>query len=393
MNNVTLTRKELHHLVWSEPLKVLSKKYEISDNGLRKMCQRMMVPIPNSGHWARLPVNRMPPLKLSQRYSGKDTVTLLFRNTKKINEQAEQRLAVKEIEEDIRSNHVVRVFDTLIDPDELIVASKNVLNEKDGKCHKYVGVVTSEQVALDICVSPENVLRALCFMDALIKALMARGHDVRISSQETFAVVAGEEIKIFFREKLQRVEIGGGSYSYTRLGASGEVCFKARIKMNDRVWQDGKETLEEQLPAILARLEYEGKRLAEESDRNEAEHKKRRQKEKRERAVAEKKEKELKKFQGMLDQSERWKKANDLRAYIYAREQYAIANNLMTEEFVCWLVWAREKADWYDPFINKKDASIAYVDWEATETEENNDSEENSSFYEIKNWWQKNFYR
>ncbi len=38
MNSIKLTRKELYDLVWSAPFTTLSKKYLISDVGLRKMC-------------------------------------------------------------------------------------------------------------------------------------------------------------------------------------------------------------------------------------------------------------------------------------------------------------------------------------------------------------------
>jgi len=45
MEKITLTRKGFYDLIWSEPLSRLSKKYAISDNGLRKMCKKYNVPI------------------------------------------------------------------------------------------------------------------------------------------------------------------------------------------------------------------------------------------------------------------------------------------------------------------------------------------------------------
>jgi hypothetical protein len=391
-NRTTLSRKELYELVWSAPLRVLSKKYQMSDNGFRKMCKRMMIPIPNGGHWARLLVNRGAPLKLSQRYSGDPTVTLLFRDNKTVDKQDEYRRMLKETEQDLKANHTVKIFDQLVNPDELIIASKNLLNEKDGKSHKYDGMLTSEREALDICVSPENVLRALCFMDALIKSLMTMGHDVRIRHNETFAVVHDTEIKISFREKLHRVIEKGTYYDSKRLKSTGEVCFKARINMNDRMWLDANETLEQQLPAILAKLEVEGKRRAEERAYYDAQHKKREQKEKRERAIEEKKERELKMFQQMLDQSVRWRKAKDMREYIDAREQHATANNLLTEEFKRWLIWARQKADWYDPFIEAKDNLLKDIEKDPPEVEKARPVFEDDSFFPNRNWFQKSFY-
>ena len=48
-----LSRRELHELVWSEPLRTLAAKLGISDVGLAKACRRAHVPIPERGHWQK----------------------------------------------------------------------------------------------------------------------------------------------------------------------------------------------------------------------------------------------------------------------------------------------------------------------------------------------------
>jgi hypothetical protein len=58
MNQIRLTRRELYDLVWSESLLSLSKKYEISDVGLRKVCKRMNIPLPRLGYWQKLRTGR-----------------------------------------------------------------------------------------------------------------------------------------------------------------------------------------------------------------------------------------------------------------------------------------------------------------------------------------------
>ena len=54
MEEIKFTRKELYDLVWSSPLSVLAKKYNISDNGLRKNCIKMNIPLPETGYWQKL---------------------------------------------------------------------------------------------------------------------------------------------------------------------------------------------------------------------------------------------------------------------------------------------------------------------------------------------------
>lgn len=65
--HVRVSREELYELVWSTPMVTASRRYGLSDNGLRKICKKLDVPTPPRGYWAgqgrrRRPV-RLPPAK------------------------------------------------------------------------------------------------------------------------------------------------------------------------------------------------------------------------------------------------------------------------------------------------------------------------------------------
>ncbi|MFM6933835.1 MAG: hypothetical protein ACKOXP_00180, partial [Flavobacteriales bacterium] len=47
------TRRELFEMVWSLPMTKLSKQFELSDVGLRKICIKNQIPLPPQGHWTR----------------------------------------------------------------------------------------------------------------------------------------------------------------------------------------------------------------------------------------------------------------------------------------------------------------------------------------------------
>jgi hypothetical protein len=47
------TRQELFEFVWSMPVTKLSKQFELSDVGLRKICIKHQIPLPLQGHWTR----------------------------------------------------------------------------------------------------------------------------------------------------------------------------------------------------------------------------------------------------------------------------------------------------------------------------------------------------
>jgi hypothetical protein len=77
MEQVKFTRKELYDLVWSEPLSRLAKRFNISDNGLRKICMRMKIPIPAMGHWQKIQYGKkVTVIRLSESFEGKDEIIL-----------------------------------------------------------------------------------------------------------------------------------------------------------------------------------------------------------------------------------------------------------------------------------------------------------------------------
>jgi hypothetical protein len=54
----TITREELYRQVWETPMSRLGEQYGISGNGLKKICDRLEVPYPPRGYWAKLSVGK-----------------------------------------------------------------------------------------------------------------------------------------------------------------------------------------------------------------------------------------------------------------------------------------------------------------------------------------------
>ncbi|TDE00560.1 hypothetical protein [Flavobacterium hiemivividum] len=67
------------------------------------------------------------------------------------------------------------------------------------------------------------------------------------------------------------------------------------------------------------------------------------------------KEKEIIKTKSLFSDAEKFNKATIYRNFINATEQKAIRENNLTDELKDWIKWANEKADWFDPFINRED--------------------------------------
>jgi AcrR family transcriptional regulator len=53
-NSFALSRKDLYQRVWSKPISVVAKEMGLSGNALSKICNRLSVPYPTRGHWAKV---------------------------------------------------------------------------------------------------------------------------------------------------------------------------------------------------------------------------------------------------------------------------------------------------------------------------------------------------
>ena len=60
---MTVSRDELHRLVWSEPMTKVAKQFNVSGSYMARICTIMNVPRPERGHWAKLAVGRAAPPK------------------------------------------------------------------------------------------------------------------------------------------------------------------------------------------------------------------------------------------------------------------------------------------------------------------------------------------
>ncbi len=56
----TLDRDKLYEEVWTEPMTKVSKRYEISDVALAKVCRKLEIPVPERGYWARVAHGQKP---------------------------------------------------------------------------------------------------------------------------------------------------------------------------------------------------------------------------------------------------------------------------------------------------------------------------------------------
>ncbi|MBC5836003.1 hypothetical protein G6N05_14170 [Flavobacterium sp. F372] len=122
--------------------------------------------------------------------------------------------------------------------------------------------------------------------------------------------------------------------------------------------------LEQQLAKIVAKIELEAIKELEWRERCRLSVIKREEERKTREEFEARKEKEFAKTKKLFSDSEKFNKAIIYRNYINVTEQKAIAENNLTDELKSWIKWAKDKANWIDPFINKTDELLTEKDKE-----------------------------
>lgn len=353
MDKVTLTRDQLYELVWSKPITVLAKEFGLSDNDFRKICKNHNIPLPYMGYWSKLRHGK-PVRKVMLPTSIEGTEIIISPPNE--NPQANQNefisrtILMKEIEP--KYKNLLQVPARLTNPDDLIVKARDALTINK-KYYSKNGLIRPHSGYLSINVDPINVPRALRFMDALIKLLKARGHDVNVGHAESRVVVFDEELVIHLQEKLKYEYVIEGKYNWKTRHEHPTGIFMLRtwktFHWHQKVWSDGKVLIENQLEKIVVGIELlaqkeKAKQIELEEFWAQQDEEQRIKKERHDRE-----ELDSANFQKLLAQSQIWKQSQVLCEFISAIESKLIASEELTNESREWLGWAKEKAEKFNP--------------------------------------------
>lgn len=355
MKELTLTRKELYDLVWSEPLIQIAKKFKISDNGLRKICKRMNIPLPNAGHWQKIKYGyKVQVPKLSAKFDGNETIKLTLRNDdgSYVEPETSQRSLLKQ---EILNNPKLNmtVAERLSNPDPLVIQAKDTLLIEKRKSPHFNGVLETKPGELNIRVAPSNVTRALRFMDAFIKLMRARNHDVHSKYGKIQGLIYDVEFEISLKEKMKIVKTQD-KYFNTEYHPSGVLAFIVDIYPH-KEWKDNSQLIENRLLDILIYLELKCSEIKAWRLENERKRKIIEDEEQKRRELLARKQAELSSFEKLFKQAIRWQQTKLMRDYLSSVIQNGKISVDSEVEFQEWIDWAKKKIDWYDPFIQAED--------------------------------------
>jgi hypothetical protein len=351
METIQLTRKELYELVWSTPLTKIAKKYTINSDGIKKICKEFNVPMPPNGYWSKIKFNKaLEKDKLQEDFKGEDKIelTLKIEGEDDNSNQTPLTIAINQIKKDVKAP--IRVPSRLVNPDKLTIQTQEYW-EREKKERYYRD---DAKVILPIRVEKNNKERALRFMDALVKLLKYKGHSFVKKNHEFFIVVDEIEMLLDLREAKKRVP-STSAYTTSDYIPTGEFILKIGQYYKGKEWRDGKIKLEDLLPNIVAKIEIDAEAEKAQNEENRKHWLKWEEAEQIKKDAKRRVDEEIEKFNKLLQTSEQFSKAQLIRQYIEAVKQKAIAENNLTTEKQNWINWSNDKADWYDPTINKSD--------------------------------------
>lgn len=254
MDKIIFTRLELYNLVWKFPIVQIAKHYEISSMGIKNACEKLEIPLPGSKHWVKLNYKRESAPKLSESYKGNNYIIIMrkayesqLRKIVKLTPFTEQ---IKEIESD--SKAPLTVPKTLKNPNKMIRETQIFWENK--KADKKAQ--NDPEHVLHLNVAEKNLKRALLFLNALIKLLEYRGHQLERAKEGRGITFKTDHVKIniHLREALKRIppKINQENAEYI---FTGHFILQIKTGSYIKEWREGRISLDKSLVSIVAKLE------------------------------------------------------------------------------------------------------------------------------------------
>lgn len=380
-NRKKIKRSEVHRMVWEEALSKLAPKLGLSDVGLRKMCKRHNIPLPPQGYWARLPERRSPrrtPLPKPENDWDLEFI-IPPQATPEGQSELEETYGPQIAAEFLPENQITVIVNPE-KPHAMTAAIAKALGKS--KVDDFGAVACVLPAAFRVRVPPATIDRAVAIIDALAKALDARGLFVEKGPEKgTASVRVGgqllclslEETSSRHHHELTEAELatirrrGRGNIPYFDFRPSGKLTLKI-----DNLWQAGVQgswrdtssrRVEDRLNEVVAGL-YRAAHAIDIKERKEAERQRRVDVENARRAALWAERDSEAKFLKQLEASaDAWHRAEILRGFAATVEAKARqSDGTIPEEKAAWVSRARRLADRVDPLTPNPPSPLDYAD-------------------------------
>lgn len=351
--NKSLTRKELYNLVWSIPMIKLGKKFDLSDNGIRKVCKKYCIPTPPMGYWQKIEfgkkVSKVPLPDFHEDiiiFNKKDISNILMEEQLKIGNVIEQNKLL-----------INNIPSKLINPDEITRIAKHAIEDRlKDEWVRRSPTIEVHGNAPRVAISKTLIPRTLNILDALIKNFRVVGYRVSVEKEGLFIYSGDEKMEIYIKEReAATTSLNDRGWKNRTLSPTGKLSIKVRYYWQIFEFTDDKtKQIESKMLVILTKIEREFLKRKEQLriwniEREKLEAIRRIEEDKQKRKAE-----ELQKFVTYYNEAHRWKKYIVLKEYY----DYLKINNLKKEAD---LAWIQKKLDWYNPILDASDELLEEV--------------------------------
>ena len=363
---MTLSREDLHRLVWETPMIRLGERFGISGNGLAKICRRLDIPYPPRGHWAKKAAGHKVmtvPLPAAQsntpasvRISPTEPEGLVDPNSpvQQALDNARNKAASFHVPERLSRPHVI-IAEWLADHERRKQEAKR---EHDPWRRKLVQPADFS----------EQDRRRHRILDTLFKELERQGSRIIQGAYRALAAeVAGEKIEFELREKQKQVrrpltekerqwETWNRSGMKQELQPSGFLVFVFKTYLVGslrREWlEKAGKPMEELLPEIIATFIAAGPLLAEQRRVREEQARLHAIAEQRREQERQKRKQDQNRWRRLVQIAGAWREVEVARDFIAAMRALPAPEReqlIDGQPFEEWLLWAEQHLESANP--------------------------------------------
>lgn len=382
-------RERLYNEVWTDPVTTVAKRYHMSDNGLRKHCKRLWIPLPPSGYWARvkagqkvskpdLPKVRGELKRYVHSYFIKYRPDIDLLTDEELRSLAGLGLLTDDTVSLIQETCAqIKVKNQLRNPHHLITEHKeeSSYRKKRDKALRqassnanYLNITKSKyrdnKAMLPINVSELNLNRAYRILDTLMQALDDMEGYTRVSldsgKDKAYFVVMHTAFYFELKEekrKKRRSSNGEEALPPLVLSLLAENWYYSSIQHALEYKDNDNEPLEDQVGHIMLELFQTANGMMIEEKLSEREHEREMEEMERQRLLEQMRRGELAEIKLLEQAASDWAKAQRIRSFANELEAKidTVSDQVKKEKLLRWLKWSRDKADWLDPLTDKED--------------------------------------
>ena len=380
-------REKLYNEVWSEPMTIVAPRYNLSDNGLRKHCIRLWIPLPPAGYWAKIRSGQKIPRPILPEVRGelkRYVYNYAIKYKKNIENLSDKELKssgdlslltddtialINEACSNIQAKGQLRNPHKLIDEHmqetEYRKKRDKALQRSNFNTH-YYDITKSKyrenKAILPINVSEANMNRAYRVLDTLINTIDKLEGFTHLSCSDGKDCAYFSVMHAYFYFEMKECERKKSKdASNTEIPKllfflRSEDFYYNDIKNSVEFMDETDKPLEEQIGKILYWIFKTANSIQIDEILKEREEKREQEERIRQQRLEKMRKGELAEIKLLNQAAADWEQAQRIRSFIDEVERkISDMEDHLKEKIAEWIKWARDKADWLDPLTEKED--------------------------------------